>query len=268
VARTAFRANGTGIYVGEMSSLVVEDSAFVENTGDTGYGAAIDGYDGTVDVSRSRFVRNGPGWGPIRCETCAITDSAFVDNVTGWGLVDWSGTLTLDRDRFCGNDSDWSMLQGSGPATLRNDLFVDNTADVAILDGTADYVLEHDTFVGNTAEFALALTGLFDPPTSLTLVGNLVAGTTTTYAAFEDGGSTVSTSYDAWIANSGGDASFPLDPTDLVGVPPMLSGVGGVCSFDRYAPAAGSPLIDGDPTLTDADGTPADIGATGGPSAP
>ena len=161
--------------------------------------------------------------------------------------------------------------------TLRNNAFMGNTSNqfaAALGGGTYGapagnvFVLEHNTFLGNASPYHVA--ALLEA--TVTMVGNVVSGSTSTVGdvSFADyGTSTVGLSYNAWFDNvGGGDADFALGATDLVGVDPMLSGVGGTCSWDRIRPVAGSPLIDGNPTLLDADGSAADIGATGGPSAP
>jgi nitrous oxidase accessory protein NosD len=273
VRGSEFLRNGTGIHVGVGSSLLVVASAFVDGVGSLGNGSAIDAQDGTVEVRRSIFLRNGAEWGPVICDACTIRDSLFLDNAATGYTVQAHASLLLERNRFCGNDAQYSFagFTAEGPMTLRNNLVVANTSDLYIVEYWGDdLTLEHNTFVGNTTGFSLATGyGAPTPAGNLTLVGNLVMGTSSPEPAFEDYGSAaISASYNAFVGNTGGDASFLLDGTNLVGVAPMLAGAGDACSFERFAPAPGSPLIDGDPLLYDADGTPADIGATGGPSAP
>lgn len=279
VLRTAFTDNTNSIATGAGSTVEVADSRFLRNRPDPiGSVSAIWGEESTtVVVDRTIFAGNkGDGY-LMRCDACTIRDSLFVGNQsTELELVLVSGEAVLERNRFCGNESagGYGVLWFSGgPATLRNNAFVANSTAMgtSVLSAEeASLVLEHNTFLGNDTPVGPMAQAFADTVgVEVTMVGNLVAGNTSSEPAFQDWASAVvvNPSYNAWFANSGGDASFALGATDLVGANPLL-GAGTPCSWDRLTPAPGSPLIDGDPTLLDADGSPADIGATGGPSAP
>lgn len=267
VARTEFTDNVNAIAAWGGSVLEVEDSRFYDNRAmNLAMGAAITA-SGTVTVTRSFFADNGDDWSTVDCGKCEITDSVFLSNDSGgMPLILAYGEATLERNRFCSNESEWGgVVYTVGEATLRNNLFRSNAGGVLYATGSA-LLLEHNTFVGNTVPYnGVGLLQAGD----VTMVGNLVAENDATDldAFFDNGATTVTPSYNAWYDNVGGDTNFGVGATDLVGVDPLLPAAG-ACTWASVTPGIGSPLVDGDPTLLDRDGTAADIGATGGPAAP
>ncbi|MBX2803261.1 MAG: hypothetical protein KTR31_36615 [Myxococcales bacterium] len=233
--------DGGAMDVEDAASLLIEDSAFESN--DAGIGGAL----WVGAVGKTSIVRTG-----------------FQGNVaerTGGAIHGFRAPITVAGSTFCGNASTTggALHLGDLTGTVVNSRFQLNEA----LDGT---VLETDGRIGwlhNTAThngadadgYTLLVTGPYE----------LEVG----HSAFvANGGLLFSREISVRRSfNLLWPATVELQPTEISQDPEFVR-LEGLCSDDLH-PGGGSPLVDGgSPKISEADGTPADIGMYGGVLAP
>jgi len=275
------------------TSVRVEDSTFVGNTASASGGAMYwNPYQGGADnlsVSGSSFRDNTSGsWGGAIygswANQIAIEDSTFDNNLAsgnGGGFAVYVTTdLQLHRNRFCSNTAylgGGAQVEWATSDTIDNNVFIDNGAErggglfrYSSYDGRSSY----NSFVGNVATWG----GAFLDEWGTTTLDNSAFFHNDGGAIFTEFASTAgstSVQYDAWGDNA------PQDGTGYFWVEYGTDGnVTGDSDFARYTPGgpcaeqdlhplSGSVLLDAaDPSDIDLDGSPADIGAFGGPGAP
>jgi hypothetical protein len=264
---------GGAIRADQAGALWLVDSSFLGNAaaGDGGHVWAW-GVESLV-VVRSLFlggVAGGAG-GAIRADdgaTLDISDSWFLDHragTAGGALSVSLQPLLLQRSLLCGNQAG---ADGGGVHVALSD--ADLTADL---------------IVGNAARSGGGLYASISnvTTTNLHLVGNFGTADGTAVAAglaeHHARNDLVAFNWGGWAAYGvlGGDVQYSLffdnDGGDGAGLgvgtvldDPLLAGwAGGSCDPAALVPDPAGPTVDaGDPTLLDADGTVADIGAFGG----
>ncbi|MEQ1571738.1 MAG: MopE-related protein, partial [Myxococcota bacterium] len=209
------------------------------------------------------------------CDRCVFERTTAS---TGGGIHATDTAATIVRSRFCGTSAGTTGGAIAAVAeedqwlesSLRNTLIAQSTADsggaVYVLGGVWTLVNNH--FVENTGLGAVqtltqrAYVHLFDN-LFLSNTGYAVRlGLPTAFPVMERN----------WMYDNGDEVWNFTDPwpgTNVVGVDPMVSGDLTDClTAELWPTPAVSGLIDaGDPLLLDLDGTPADVGAYGGPDA-
>jgi uncharacterized protein (TIGR03382 family) len=123
--------------------------------------------------------------------------------------------------------------------------------------------MRHNDVIGASGLSAIAVY----PDAVATLTDNLVAFSAAASEAIQ--GTTLTETYGAFWANPAGNTLVALGPGSFSGQDPRIV-PGSACEWSSAFRFPGSPLLDaGDPAgPPDADGSPADIGALGGPEAP
>ncbi|MEQ1506671.1 MAG: right-handed parallel beta-helix repeat-containing protein [Myxococcota bacterium] len=263
-------------------ALTVTGTTFVDNTADQGSGAfhvsgigAFTVADATLDGNRS--VVAGGAVTVYNTGASTILRSRFTDNHTDGegGAVDFVGSpvsAEIGGNTFCGNEA-----TGPGGA-LHLEPYVSLNATV-----------HHNVFVGNIAGEgggAMRVVG-----SDVAFHQNTVVDTHTDGrgALFVDGSSESVMNGNVFVDTEGAAAAVgpyaSLEPSytllwgndqDLLGTansevvksePGFVSHTADDCGSD-LRPAPGSAMIDaGDPAFQDDDGSPADLGAYGGPGA-
>jgi predicted outer membrane repeat protein len=285
------RAEGFGgAIAGVASSVAVGRGMFASNEALGGGAIAIQG--GSMSTERSTFDGNqafgaGEGGGAVLCDGagCDISRSSFETNEAYYGgaVAYWrtseatwvrSSVLCDNHGTADGDSGAVDLWQGSG--TLHNNLFLANSnrrgGAVLALEGA--YGLVNNHFVGNTAGRGGAVARQVS---DLVLVDNLFLGNVDLddsadtglgieQAFASSGAGQVLADHNAWFDNQPSHAAS-FGPNDLVDVDPELVGTANGCATAGSWLSAGSPLVDaGLPSLADPDGSPADIGAFGGPA--
>lgn len=278
--------SGGAIAVQGDVDLVVRRSVFLRNTADLGGAIAqrLEGADTEtfeVAVEASRFEENVAlaDGGAIAFVDAPgrVDDSVFLDNVavaTGGAAYVGGGATSFRRNVFCGNEAAEGGAIASVSAEAQswsNNRFLANEASRrggAILHGVGQLTLDHGNLLGNAAPEggAVVTSGQLDLRRSL--------------FAFTEGGTavatrreaTVSSLYDAWWSNAADDIEGGNNSGTDVHADPRLTRFepGLACdavddTYSWYGPlrdAAGGAGL-----RTDIDGSPADIGAYGGPDA-
>lgn len=299
---TANTAGGGGgaFYAREWGSAEFSGSTFEENiaygsaggaifaeVGRTPYELIIDG----STFSENKACGQAGAIAVMDVGTFQLTDSTLQSNTTYYASCSGAsgGALYLrgvtvaeiERNRFQFNEGTKGgaayVYRGSGD-TWTNNVFLENRAGA----GGALYVssdlyqeMVNNTFLGNSA-MTNGGTAYY-ASSAVSFVNNLVAYTPyggALYASDSGTDSASSFEYNNWYENDESDAAglFTFSTSgdgNLTSEP----GLGAYthnrdASDDDLAPAAGSALLDaGDPDIVDTDGTPSDIGATGGPGA-
>jgi MYXO-CTERM domain-containing protein len=252
---------------GDTPLLWVEDSMFTGNAADNGGAIAAwntDGVNlGAVEVYDSQFSNN------------SAADSGGALWTNGHDVV------TAQRNRFCANtagvDGGGVYMETSGASlnNWTNNVWAENTAGflgggmVLISAGNADII--NNDFLANDA---VSGGGAYAGNTNYNFHNNIISETVNGDGLQADNTSGTR-DYNLWFSNLAADAGGSLGAGDLgasaVFSDPTIENytADGICFNDIYNLLPGSPAIDaGDPGLTDIDGSPSDIGAYGGPSAP
>ena len=273
---------GGAIY-SRSSNTVVEDSVFRNNSSSAGDGGAIMANAGVVVVRRSVFENNSAsddgGAILVRGESQSNPDRSWSEGVRGLYLYDTIFTGNTAEDRggavFATDvpSIEWVRVQGCSNtgriggfasledvgttrARVHHDRLVANEA----VQGAAIYAqrctldLRHLHVVDHAGPTALELRN-----TIFTLRDSLLSGNDGE-ALFERG-TTTDVDHNAWWENGTNGATGP----GAVFLDPQLVEAADTCAADlRLGPT--SPLRDA-ASDRDADGTPGDIGAYGGPEA-
>jgi len=251
------------------SDITVRASSFLYNTADTG--SVLHASGGNTVIQSSILDQNTATTGTVVCDAtdlCEISTGLISDNSaeTGGVVVSDSAVTTLSGTSICGASLGSRLVDLSGAdATLSHTVFygADLSGALVFVGPGASALILNNHFVGSASTSgaaALRVEGI------ATFTNNLVAFNTGVGATLEAATGTLDDSYNLFYANLDAHADVSLDPTSLVDVDPLLTGVPmvGSCDLAALVPTAYSPAIDaGDPTRFDDDGTVADIGAFG-----
>jgi MYXO-CTERM domain-containing protein len=264
----SIRANGA-------SSLVIRDSSFRDaEATDSGGHVQVQATQ-SVTIERSTFVGGNAAvdGGAIEisgADTVVMRDLWVVGNGAGddGGGIDVSATGSIDvrRTFFCGNsasDEGGGLLTRDTQVQLVGSLFVGNDAGSAgggLRTDGGNLDTRNNHFVANTASYEGAAMKSTSYQTSSSDLFAFNSGS----VAHHD---TLATMSHPLFWSNGSDSNLEVLPASAVLADPLLTDATPVlCDPARMVPLPGSPAIDaGDPTLADADGSPADIGAFGGP---
>lgn len=171
-------------------------------------------------------------------------------------------------------------LANTPVARWSNSIFQENTAQIGgglCLQENEVVEFTNNTLVGNTGVKEAGTLCVFD--SNGTFSNNVFAHTQAGAAAHAydlNGAFYTEFRYNDWFGNVDGDLGGEFDaaveweePGNLFDDPMLATWTANADPFDDgLVPATGSPLIDaGDPLYTDPDGSPSDIGVTGGPYA-
>ena len=285
VRNATFYANTSPGFAGAVyvrdATLTVEDSVFSRNSAAWDGGAIFADIHRNITVRRSVFEENSARSGggvhltSNTSRVATLEDNQFTrntaENAGGAYLAGAGQQDVVLRNRFCSNQATagvaGALRLGTANSVVRNNQFIDNSAAA---DGGGTYAsgavdMAFNTFVGNSAGAAGAAHD--QTSGSLQLSGNLIA-----YHAGQVAMQASSATSDSnlYFDNLAGDASFALDPTDITGQDPLLTGYdANNCEGTDLTPDPNSPAIDAGPSgVLDPDGSPADIGFTGGPDGP
>ena len=249
-------AKGGHIALMDGTIVTVQGSTLQSGTSDD-QGGAIYVFSSSLEIDESQVLRN-----------VAIGDGGAIASTS---ILQ----LQLTRSTFCENVSatgDGSVLAQQNiaavfPGFISGNAFIENTATIGKEALYQEAVpVTNNTFYANSA----ALTPSVLSDGSLTPVINnlIVHHPSGTVALDSTSGTPIQPiQYNAFWENLGGNTTYPLDPSNIEGLDPLLVGyVAGSCDPSGLRPLVGSPIIDaGDPTITDTDGSNSDIGAFGGP---
>jgi len=219
----------------------------------------------------------------VRSGTLTTTDVAYTSNRApagrGGGLFlgDDAALGQQVRATFCRNSASfgggvYSLTEGLG--VWSNARFLDNTAQLEggglAQAGPGTMVFSWANFLGNSAGQGSGAAMLVAGGVQLedVLVGWSIGAT----AIVAREGGEIDRGTTAWFANDQGNmADLPPNDPDAIFADPLLDryAPSGSCEVVQDWPVAGSPLRSaGREGVEDLDGTPADIGAYGGPLAP
>ncbi len=263
-------ASGSGgaliLYPGDTAGYPIEvsDCSFSDNEASSSGGALWAGWSLDVQLLGSRFTGNEAGGAGGAVEIYVVEDATVAGNLFCANQADYGGALAVE---WATTDS-WS-----------NNIFLQNEAGLG--GGAYRYAsygaqTVNNSFAGNSASewggayyASWAYSDFRNNAVVSTVAGNgIYAGDAYSYANSP-------VAYNAWSDNVVIDAGGyfwveqGLDGNLLVEDAGFLDLVlDGSCDDDLHL-ALGSPLIDaGDPEIPDPDGSPADIGAYGGPETP
>lgn len=222
--------------------------------------------------------------GAVACTayTCTLFEVELEGNHSSSGgavYVAALGGSRLVASTLVGNSADGEgggLYAGGGDyyrsVEASGSVFCGNYAEVwgGGVHATTEIAVRHSTFVGNTVlsgvdGAALRATHPTSSVDHAVVAHHLGPGT----AVYHGGVGPLS--YTALYDNDGGDLTgFVAGVGVIYGLDPLfVVPFDGDCDLAGLHPGAGSPLIDaGDPTVTDPDGSIADLGAFGGPFAP
>ncbi|MDO5537568.1 MAG: hypothetical protein Q4F72_08580 [Desulfovibrionaceae bacterium] len=136
-----FADNGkdhTGGAIASLGELVISDSDFTGNSGDTG-GVLYSGGDrASLAISGSSFTGNRAEFNGGAIESdgpASISDSAFVGNTAGsyGGAIETSGTMTISGSSFTDNAAGigGGAIENAGTLTIADSTFSGNTAGLS-----------------------------------------------------------------------------------------------------------------------------------------
>jgi predicted outer membrane repeat protein len=265
------------VWFGEtfVTSLQVSDSLFSAQSS-----SAIRAWDAVVAVTRTVFEENtaADAGGAIAATShhgFTIDGNLFTRNTAPVGgaiaLTSPAGDTSLLRNWFCANVADTGGGVSEAPGDLASgalqasgNVFAGNVAASAGggLHLQRSAVVVNNTFVDGDAASGGAVWSSAD----LDFRNNIVAYTSG-YGLYGGGGTATIAYNDFWdVAPDPVGGSWPApDATNLAVDPRFVSYAEGGCEGLDLALADDSPLRDaGDPSTSDTDGGPADIGATGG----
>ena len=282
---------GGGLYSATRGAVWIDGAMFSGNAAvERGGGVAATGSgNATVAISGSTFVANratgtaaiGGGAWLARQATVLRRDRFFDNQAAGsGGGAGFEGLTASDvgGNAWCGNTAIRGgavNVVGVGLGAWSSDAFWDNRATAqggAIYADGVDLAVRFATFTGDSAADGGAIY-LRDAGIDARHVviansssGNGVSGSGTGKAYVFANGALFANSLDDF---GGALAGFAV-PNGTITADPQFTAYSndGDCWNDALWPAVGSPLIDaGDPAVHDPDGSRADIGAFGGPTA-
>lgn len=295
VAGSTFSANsaaaGPAIYTWG-GGLTLTDSVVEDNIGWWSAAVVFGETRSPLTVERSRFEGNGGGEGVQALHAwdvgdVVLTDTVFVDNIGSTERVSWGAvyigvadSVHIDGMYACGNGGNYSGALSFyllGSLSLHYAIFAEN--EVGGQGGAArlDYIpaidIDHVTVVGNSAS---AGGGLWASLSGGSITNSIFAFTAAgdgLYAEDEQSAAELAVTFSDFYANTASDRGgyFNFDTWRLGNTtanPTFVSySADGDCWNDDFALADGSPLIDAG-SGNDADGSVADVGATGGEATP
>jgi predicted outer membrane repeat protein len=284
---------GGAIRTGGTIATDIQISTFLSNTASINDGGAIrSDLDGaSLTVSHSTFVGNTStnDGGAVSAKSVlpsilTLDNNHFSSNTAdddGGGIyVETIDEVRVTANFFCANDA----IDNGGAATVIDsgittnlwlgNAVIENTSGDSgggfYFDGIAMADLSNHTFLANTSADGGHLRA---DRATMNLVNNIFAGGPGGDGVTQDNNNGVR-DYNLWFDNSNNDVGGQLDNNDLGGnslfLDPEISSflLDGDCTNDDLTLVPGSPAIDaGDPTISDRDGSPSDIGAHGGPNA-
>jgi len=276
VSITGSTATGTGGGLRTVdAAATIEGGSFTENNSQDG--GAVHSERTVLSVRAASFTSNIAAslGGAIACSDgdCLVSESTFQGNTSvdnGGAMHILSAGTEWTRNLFCDNVSEdgGAVYVESVAATGGGNIYVRNNgtnSGGAIATRSASGTLEHETFVANTGLTRGAAVFVEDGAWEVT---NSLAADQAGVEAYDPRNGTLTTGYDWFWNNMAGDATFALAATDTTGIDPQVVNLGSPgCDRADYALLPGSPLIDAGDGPLEADGTPPDIGATGGPGA-
>ncbi|MBX2797620.1 MAG: hypothetical protein KTR31_08130 [Myxococcales bacterium] len=294
-------AGGGAARVTEGGTLEVVESSFESSfaTNSGGFFLVNDGADLTITNSVLRTGVTGQGGGAIFCETsgrcdiegttiagseadgnggalvcrapsrCTITDSVFLSNHTTaeGGAISQNGGAEIDITGtwFCQNSAGTGgALLLDGDARVERSVLMGNVA-INAAGGVAargNVELHFNDFVANQSRTGGALFGNAD---ELRFTHNIFADhASADPVSVTNQGDPFEHRYNLYGGNSTDGPTVELDDTELAGDPLYVELDVAACNGSDLRLLPKSAAIDaGDPSLTDADGTVADIGAFG-----
>jgi hypothetical protein len=272
----------------EGGSWVAEATTARGNTAYDGGGVWLSGASAELRDLHLDGNRAARGGGLYATEPSAfsIRAATVADNraVQGAGLYLTTGSATalLRHVAFCGNTLDEPTYQdyrdveapvggavwvGDTAVTVENSLVVGQSGgtDAGLAaSGTTTLRVRNSVFAWNGTDGPAAVTT--DDAATLELTSSLFAfhaASPTVYAA----GTAAVTWSRFWLDAAPTSPAELLDPTSRDDEDPLLASAvtPRSCALEDWLPAPGSPLVDGgDPATPDPDGSPGDIGLTGG----
>jgi len=274
---------------------VIATDLLVENTSATTSGGGL-WVSGDLSCTDCRFVRTTAGvfGGAIHhgTGTLQLTDVEYVATSSsgpGGGVFTMASDSQLVRNRGCGLDS-FLFASGEGGGTIRaSGVQTTGGMGVAIIVFPgASWLIDHSTFTGNSYALISYDARYIPPPTDTGTTGH--TGGFMVDTAVSPGALTITNSL--FVGNQSVLFPFygdPLLPPPLfdhnaydVPLDPLVDGgpnslfdvdvqfvadpdlVGDLCPIEAFLPTFEAPTIDAGFGM-DADGSPADIGASGGP---
>lgn len=271
----AIAARGAGAF-----SVVISQSRFTSGRVDRAAdrGGALGQTGGDLVVSRTSF----DGWaaidgGAIALDhvSAAFSDAAFTHNIAtagGGAIRARASAVSLTRGLLCGNAAGEAggglSADTSGDVYAVNARWIGNAAPRgAAIYASVDVVLDQGTLVGDAAASGGVIEALGG---SFTANGTIID--TPSPALFLGPDTVYDGRYGLWWGGprlADGSASADVyGASDVVAEPGFASYAGPTDCEAHLWLAPGSPAVDaGDPHVLDPDGTRADIGAYGGPSA-
>ncbi len=250
----------------------------------TANGGGLDASDSAVTLARVDFTTNAATYGGAALLSNASLSGAHVSVASnaasgaGGGLYLSQSTLDVRNTSFLGNVASTSnggaIALDTSQATISASLFELNDGysggAIHVNDGSsatiANVTATENSSSASAGGIRVTAAG------ALTLTSSIIAWSSDGSGISGATGATVSVSYGDLFENAGGPTSSGYaDPTGLVGNlavnPEFVNFADDGSMGDDLHLAPGSPMIDaGDPTVTDADGSPCDIGAYGGPN--
>ena len=290
---TGANSYGGAVYAGWGGDIEVIDTVFERNISEDYSGALHHQGPGNTVISNCLFRDNsvtdagGGAFARMYSDgTVVIDDSTFEGNhASKGGAIEHfgGGIMTVRRSVFCGNDSDSdgaaiSLYTSGSYATeidVRNTVFASNVsiAGAGAIHGRSGFNVfraVNNDFLDNQGVTWGSATAAWQQ-VDVDLRNNLYGWNTGAAGAnyIEGTSGTLTLDHNAYWQNTPGDVSGlqgAIQGND-VHDDPMLSDFspGMACGTWNLEPLPGSPLLDaGDPTETDSDGSPSDIGVSGG----
>jgi CSLREA domain-containing protein len=146
---------GGGIY--NTSTLIVDNSTFLDNYGSTGGGAIYNEASGTVTVTNSSFADNSSdddGGAIFNDGILTVSNSVFSGNIAnggeGSGIYN-SGSVTVLHSTFFNNIN--AITNSAGTVTIANSTFSGNSAlSGGAINNQAEMTIANSTFSNNSAQ--------------------------------------------------------------------------------------------------------------------
>ena len=297
IGNVAAGGGGGGIYVGTDSSLTLERTAVRGNTTRLGLGGGIDNARGSVRIHESTIAENvagdgdgGSGGGIYSTGAVVIDRSTISGNIAGRSATGRGGGIAIEsfhadlqitNSTVSGNTAGGVHGGGIGggiytsqPVRITNSTLTGNMAGTGGSDGQGGGIytrtidrnhrtmLTNSTIARNTATNAGGgIAANFVAALNTLVAGNIAPGGPDLSGTLPElSGTFVSRGHNL-IGDPKGTTIIGIDPTDQIGIDPLLGALGDYGGPTRTLPLLpGSPAIGGggDPTTV---GTPPDASA-------
>ncbi len=244
---TSASASGGGIY---LDTIAFDCTGCVFDGTSALNGGAIHDQDASnITISGSTFTA-----------TSAVLDGGAI-HIAGGGDVNVQGST------FCATSAggDGGAIAGAPAFADLTNVVLNSASGGGVYATTGVWTVQNLTVAGTTGVGA-TFTGA---TTTASIVNSLFLDGSNFAINFAAGASTMGIDHNAFQGNTNGNVSgAALGVGNLEGISPQLAAWSddGNCANDVLEPLFGSPLVDAG-TGTDPDGSPADIGATGGSDA-